>query len=84
MKIKDPTKRLEQIKARLAALQKEWEALKLEEAKIEEELKLASGNYVKIVCPICDGRAFIQEQDRKKICPYCEGRRYILGKLWQQ
>jgi len=41
------------------------------------ELYELSPEFIKVVCPNCSGKGFIQEDKRKRVCENCDGREFV-------
>jgi len=78
----EPTEKLIEIEDKI----KEHKDILLELMKSHEEeiynICESDPNMVKGVCPVCDGKGFIQSDSSKKLCYECDGREWIWFKLY--
>jgi len=78
------TKEIENIKKEINQMIIERDNLtkKINEISVEitnktRRLYELSPKYIKVVCPSCGGKGYIQEDNRKRICPSCGGVEYL-------
>lgn len=73
----------EELKERYNKLQNEIKKLEKEIEDCEIQEKLKSNKFLKVKCPNCHGRGFLDNQGLYIQCTFCDGKGWIVAEKWE-